>query len=243
MTNAKRAEQKHQLSVLNVGEAVNDACQNAKSILEYAHATASSLLGAYETIRGGRQSARGTTTDQEQDLLRAMLVMAAAGLDGMAKQLIRDTMKLLIARDETVKKGLETFIYRQMRGDIDLPEVASRNKLLARLLAAPSPQGQAIEEYIRALTGGSLQSAAEVLRIGRAFGLPPSDIGMDKENESNVQKIFDIRNKIIHELDMNLEGQQRKRNQRRVEDMKDYADRLLSIGVVLINKVSNKLAQ
>jgi len=44
-------------------------------------------------------------------------------------------------------------------------------------------------------------------------------------------------------MNLTAEGQQRKRQQRKVEEMKEYADTLLGIGVSLVKKVSQKLSQ
>jgi hypothetical protein len=238
--------QSQKLRNLALNSDIAKDCESAKLVLEYTHKTASSLLQAYEKIRKARKAKSGTSTDQEQDLLRAMLVMAAAGLDGMAKQLIRDTMPSLVTKVQAVRSGLETFISRQIRGDADIAEPISGAKFVARLFAAPSHQRQAIEEYIGELTGGSLQSADELIRIGSAFGLQPQDIELDGRKKNAAQNIFDIRNKIIHELDMNLYAQagrgKRKRNQRKVEDMKTYVETLLDVGVSLTNKVSTMLS-
>jgi len=85
-----------------------------------------------------------------------------------------------------------------------------------------------------------------LIRIGSAFGLQPQDIELDGRKKNAAQNIFDIRNKIIHELDMNLYAQagrgKRKRNQRKVEDMKTYVETLLDVGVSLTNKVSTMLS-
>jgi len=221
------------------GQVAGEA-RNARTILEYAHDTANSLLAAYVTVRETRDATAGTSTDQEQDLLRAMLVMAAAGLDGMAKQLIRDTMSSVVSKDPSAKEGLETFVARQIRGAPDTPETVIGFKFLARLITAACQQKQAIEEYIRELTGGSLQSADELIRIGNAFGLKPEEIGIDDKRK--MQNVFDIRNMIIHELDMDLTGRQRKRVQRKLADMKDNANLLFGIGCRLLTEVNKKLA-
>jgi hypothetical protein len=60
-------------------------------ILKYAHDSASALLQALRTVRERRNAARGALTDEEQDLLRAMLVMSASGLDSMTKQLLHNS--------------------------------------------------------------------------------------------------------------------------------------------------------
>ncbi len=214
-----------------------EQCAKAAVILERTHDSAEALFKAYELARASRGSPRGISTDDEQDLLRAMLVMAAAGLDSMLKQLIRDAMPELVRRDETVRGGFEKFITRSVRGDVDKPESTAGSRFLARLLAAPSHQQQAIEEYIGELTGGSLQSAAELSRATGALALASVKI-----DHSALQPIFDVRNKIIHELDINLEGDRRKRNHRALTTMKDHANKLLELAEQILREVDEKLA-
>ncbi len=178
------------------------------------------------------------TRDEEQDLLRAMLVMAAAGLDGMLKQLIRDTVPRLVSIDDDVRANLEKYVTRQIKAesiDVDSQRGA---KFLGRILAAASQQGQVIEEWIAHLTGGSLQSPAELQQIAQAFALPAKDIPLDNPSLSNV---FRVRNNIIHELDMDLSGKRRKRNIRRQTDMIKHTNELLKLGSGFVKHVSKKL--
>lgn len=75
-------------------------------ILKYSHESADSFLEAFEVVRKERGASRGATTDEEQDLLRMMIVIAAAGLDSLLKQLIRDCLpetdsRLLTGTSET----------------------------------------------------------------------------------------------------------------------------------------------
>lgn len=224
---------------------IHPSCENAKEILAYTHEAASSLLLSYNQVRAARNPRRGTSTAQEQDLLRAMLVMAAAGLDGMTKQLIRDALPSLVDADESVREQLEAFVARQIKGYADSTEVVAGSKFIARLLSAKSHQAQAIEDYIRELTGGSLQSAEELIRAARALGFPEYLLKEVVAAKRDVQEVFVIRNQIVHELDMDLHGRRapgrRRRNQRRVEDMKSHVEQLLSIGVVFIHGVSARL--
>ena len=179
------------------------------------------------------------TTDEEQDLLRAMLVMTAAGLDAMVKELIRCALPSLVERYEAVRDGLEKFVARQIRGDSDTPEVVGGVKFLARLLTAPNQQVQVVEEYIRELTGASLQSPHELVKATTALGVNPNDINL---NPRDLKPIFDIRNQIIHELDVNLDGERRRRNIRGQTDMRRYSNGLLSVAQNLIEAVDGKLA-
>lgn len=215
-------------------------CAKAKLILECAHDSGSALLKAYRLLLRSRKATRGMTTDEEQDLLRAMLVMAAAGLDGMAKQLIRDALPSLVKRSPKVREGLETFVQRQITADSGSQPAASWAKFLARVLAAESQQSQVIEEYIAKLTGGSLQPGEELMRTATALGLEPAQCEIDKKK---VQEIFNIRNQINHELDMNPAGKKRKRHLRKQNDMVAHADTLLGIAQRLLVGVAGILAQ
>lgn len=226
------------LKAVSIASITDPNALNAATILKYTHESAKALLGAYESMRESRGAARGMTTDAEQDVLRAMLVMAAAGLDGMAKQLIRDTLPILVHRYPEVQEGLEKFITRQIRGDANAPELATGTKFLARVLAAESQQRQVIEEYIRELTGGSLQSVDELMRVAAAFGLKSHQVGIDP---NKLKDVFDVRNKIIHELDIDLAGERRKRNIRKQKEMKEATDLVLSIGFQLVSAVDSKL--
>jgi hypothetical protein len=176
------------------------------------------------------------TTDDEQDLLRVMLVMAAAGLDSTLKQLIRDALPALVRVNPTVGTGLEKFVVRSIRGDSAGGETLPGARFLARVLVAESNQAQVIEEYIRDLTGRSLQSAEELARTAEALGLTRVRVDV-----TTFREIFDIRNKIIHELDINLEGDRRRRNLRRREPMMQHTDALLALGEDMVREVDERL--
>lgn len=211
------------------------ACSDAATILTHAHGTASALLKAYELLRRRRGASRGMTTDEEQDLLRAMLVMTAAGLDGMAKQLIRDCLPTLARHEEAVLKGLRKFIASELgRG----PE--SSASFMANVLSGQNTFSQVIEGYIRDLTGGSLQSVDEILSTAAALGVVKDDLGVNVEK---LRKTFEIRNRIIHELDMDLEGERRKRNIRAQKDMVERVEFIFDLSTNLLRKVGDKVKQ
>jgi hypothetical protein len=236
MANAGAAKRRHQLRTFGLTQPKAPACSGAATILERTHESADALLKAFELAQTGRGSPRGMTTDEEQDLLRAMLVMAAAGLDSMLKRLIRDAMPALVKAKPQVREGLEKFVARSIRGDADAPEPLAGAKFLSRVLVAESQQSQVIEEYTRELTGASLQSAPELLRTVQALGL--SKVKLDA---SRFKAIFDVRNKIIHELDINLSTDRRKRNLRRREQMMADTDALLEVGEQVLTEVEEVL--
>lgn len=218
----------------------NDGKLKARTILESARVSANSFLGAFDTVRQARGATTGKPRHEEQDLLRASLVFAAAGLDSMLKQLIHETIKELAEKDAQVQTELEKFAQRQIRGDSENTETVSGHKFLATVLVAASPQDRIVEEYIRELTGSSLQSADQLFKTTTALGLDPNTIGLDR---AKLKSAFDVRNKIIHELDVNLKtarGKQSRRGRTKAE-LEAHAEHLLDVGEKILKGVEDKL--
>ena len=143
----------------------------AYSIFAYAHQSASSLVLAFDAAKATRGNPRGVLTDQEQDILRAALVMACAGLDAALKQAIRDSLATLLEKQKKVRDGFEKFLRRRIEGVSEGDEVPLRGQFLATVLADKDPRAKMIEEYIRQLTGDSLQSWDELASATGALGL------------------------------------------------------------------------
>jgi len=213
-------------------------CERAAQVLSTAHDSANALLKAYDLARLTRGRRGGMTTDNEQDLLRSMLVMAAAGLDATAKQLIQDALQHLLAVDDKARNSFEKFIQRRIVADASAPTSSGAVKLLAAALAAPSPQQRLIREYVQHLTEGSLQSIESLYDVAAALGVEPSLVGLDP---AALGPVFDTRNKIIHELDINLDARTRTRNVRSQSTMMGYASRLFRLASALLRSVDQRL--
>lgn len=212
---------------------------NANTILAHARSTVGAFDRAFEAVRTSRGVTQGAPTDEEQDLLRAALVLAAAGLDSLTKYLIRDTITALLKTDANVRAQLEKFIQKRIQGTAEVGEISGGARFLAKILAAPSSRDQLIEEYIEDLTGGSLQSVDELFRAAKALGVDPAEVGVDARK---LRPVFEARNQIIHELDIDLEGKRRKRRQRTKKSMLGDAEVLLGVGEKLIQNVAAKLS-
>ncbi len=208
-------------------------CTDSASILRYTHESVEALWKAYRFTKSERGAKRGMTTDEEQDLLRVMVVMAASGLDAMTKQLIRDTLAVLVRTNDRAQNSFEKFIARRLRNDNEAQKNAA-SQLLARVLSRPSPQEQMIEEYISDLTGGSLQSVDALFQVVAALGLSPTTVGVDSKK---LQPIFATRNKIIHELDIDLTAKRRNRNIRKQSDMLQKSNTLLDVAARILTGV------
>jgi hypothetical protein len=208
------------------------------TIFQYTHTSASSLIAAFADAKKKRGNPRGVLTDQEQDILRAALVMSCAELDASLKQAIRDCLEFLLEKDKRVRDGFEKFIRKRVSGEGDVLELASGAKFLSIILAEKEPRKRLIEEYIKELTGESLQSVEEIMRTSAALGIEVKDLGLDIPR---LKEIFGIRNKIIHELDINLEAPKRKRRVRGQEDLLDTSDVILSAAKSVLEAIDKKL--
>jgi hypothetical protein len=203
-------------------------CQNAFTILCNAHDTADSFLGIFETVRTARQ-ARGTPTDEEQDLLRACLVFAGAALDSMAKQLIRDALPAVIDRQPGAHAMLQRHVERRLR---DLPSTGL--DLLAEVLVDRDPRSRLLARLVDDLTSGSLQSADEVMRMASYFDIPSRDLVQDVPL---LQRIFNARNQIVHEMDVDFGRTNRSRRSRTRADITQYTDELFKVSDTLLREV------
>lgn len=208
------------------------------SIYEYTHTSASSLLTAFDDAKSKRGNPRGILTDQEQDILRAALVMSCAGLDAAPKQSIRDCLEQLLEKNKQVRDGFEKFIKKRIGGESDVLELATGAKFLALVLAEREPRKRLIEEYIKELTGESLQSTEEIMRTTAALGLDQKELKLDIPR---LKDIFAIRNKIIHELDIDLDAKKRKRRVRGQADLLDNSDFILSTTKTIVEGMEKRL--
>ena len=178
------------------------------------------------------------TTDEEQDVLRAMLVMAAAGLDAMTKQLIRDALPLVAHANDRARGELEKFLARRFTTDVQSITAGKSAKFLAGLLSAADLPRRAVALYVSDLTAGSLQSAEGLSEIAAAFGLTGEDLGTNFED---LRPIFRVRNQIIHDLDINLEAVGRVRNIRARPQMVSDANALLGASEDLLRAINSQL--
>lgn len=216
------------------------SAEKAYLILKYAHDTSESMLNTFESIRTARK-AHGAPTDEEQDLLRAMLVFAGAGLDAMLKQLIRDALPSVLKRDLRAREELEKFSSKRLLRDGDDEISAGLNiKVLARVLLADSARSVLIELLIEQLTAGSLQSVEELFRILPYFGLDATGVGV---SQAELKPVFQCRNLLIHELDIDFDQKNRNRFPRRKEDMKKHTEKLLRVSSQILAAVDGKLAR
>lgn len=169
---------------------------NARVMLLKAHETASGFLDSYRTSRHRKT---GASTDAEQDLLRAMLAFATAGLDASLKQIVRECLPVLLDRAPAVGRGhndvelgLQTFLARRSQ-----TPTGPNYKLISEIVTSRQPRALAASKWIEELTAGSLQSRSAAIEVANALGLQGSQIFT-----SDLDRVFRARNEIVHEMDL-----------------------------------------
>jgi hypothetical protein len=179
-----------------------------------------------------RVSARGpgAPSNQDADLLRAMLLFACAGLDSMIKHLIRDALPTVIDRVDNADDNFKGFVEKRFK-DID-------PKLLTAVLTSRDPRKALIEEMIKDLTSQSLQSQAQVLRTGAAFDLRSNELIQDMRL---ADAIFRVRNVIVHEMDIDFGQPNRNRTPRPKAVMVEYTQAILDYATRFMSAVDRKL--
>jgi hypothetical protein len=212
-----------------------DALRRSHQILKYAHDSADSLLDGFNDLMKARGP--GAPTDEEQDLLRAMLLLSTAGLDACAKQLIRDALPVLVTQDDAMRKELLAFASRRLQKTEG--EAGTDTKFLAELLIG-SPEQNLIENFIRSLTSGSLQSTDELWRIASALGVREDK--KVKKSISGLQAAFEARNQIAHEMDIDFDTRPRNRRGRRRDDMVSMTNSVLAAADAVLYAVAEKLS-
>jgi hypothetical protein len=209
-----------------------DILANAWAILSRACDSAESFFVAFGTVRDARK-AKGTPTDHEQDLLRAALIFAAAGLDSMIKQLVRDTLSRIIAKDVGAQAQFADYVQTRLArgGTLDI-------KYLAQALLADDTREHLKNELVRDLTGSSLQSKDQLLRVAAYFAIPADELTSDV---SRLRDVFETRNQIAHEMDVQFKQPNRSRRSRTYDAMQDATALILKTATAFYSAVAKRL--
>lgn len=213
-------------------------CERAFLILSKARESATSLLTFFQS-ECAKKGAGKKPSERHQDLLRAMLIFASAGLDSMLKRLITDALRLVIDRDE----GAATNFTTSIKAELDKQGKGGDHKFLAGLICDREPRERAIDWVVSDLISGSLQSADALDRVARAFNIPSKDLGIVLNDKTSKQKpVFKARNQIAHEMDIDLaQPQGRTRRIRDEKTMVEFANEVFRLSAAFLKIVDAKL--
>ena len=191
-----------------------------------------SFLGAFDTAIENRGP--GTPKDEDQDLLRAMLVFACAGLDASVSHLVRDCASDMLARSPKLREEMESFARRRL----GLETEGTRFLLAILKESQPDLEERLVEQLMHEQTEQSLQSHEELLRVCSYFEI--GDTAFRNEIIA-LRDVFRARNAIIHEMDVNFNAKNRRRTSRRREDMVKYTERTLGVAAEIVRLTQGKM--
>lgn len=211
--------------------------QRSHQIVVYTHDTARSLLAGFNSL--GQARGRGAPSDEQQDLLRAMLLFAGAGLDACAQQIVRDALQRLVSDHDDAREAFTNFAAKRLRRQSETDVAGIDARFLAELLLG-DPEKNLVEALIDDLTGSSMQSVEELKRVAAHLGLT-SDSELLKAIEG-VRGAFKVRNRIAHDMDINFfDSKRRNRTVRKRADMVREANNLLAAAEGLVLAVDRIL--
>ena len=189
---------------------------------------------------------KGKAIAGADDLLRAMLLFACSGLDAVVKQLVQDALEIILHNDPGAQNEFRKFVERRIKrgaaDEADRLNVGSStldSKLLAELMVSFDPRAKLVAMLTRSLTSNSLQSRDQLLKVAAHFALSAAEV-MDEPNVT--KEAFDARNKIVHEMDVDLASGNARR-QRNYALMVKWCDNILTISRQFIDAVEAKLPE
>jgi len=133
-------------------------------------------------------------------------VFSSAGLDATLKQIVKDTLPEIIERNPKTRKQLAAYTSRQLRKtkEKESATVAIDADFLGAILAGDSPRAALTEKFAGHLTADSLQSAEQVQKIASELGIGFESLDVASKD---LKETFDVRNRIVHEMDLDVESQ------------------------------------
>jgi hypothetical protein len=192
--------------------------------------TVDAVNSFYYVYRSWRTGAKGgPSTHAQQDLYRAMLIFACAGLDIFVKQLIKTKLPKLIGSDKSAEAKFKEHVRRGLGKD----DKQILNTVALALIDR-NPRDVFLSDYLDSMTTDSLQSVDELYRVSEASGLDTRTIfGSDRKNL--LKDAFTVRNQIIHEMDIVVSNEgtkktgHRTRRQRRADLMEKHTRAMLDL--------------
>lgn len=238
----KRSKKKStQKSESRLKHPTSKCLKNAFLILEYAYESTDSLWATFNAIKNKRNT-RGVPTHAEQDLLRSTLIFACAGLDSFIKQVIRDAFENLVDVHDKAAIALQKYTERRLgklaSTDAAIDAATFDPKALASILMHKSPREGLVHLLIDDVTSNSIQSHEEIMKAVNYLGIDPTRLSINPEE---IRGIFNARNRIIHEMDIDFDAW-KKRRQHKIKETEIRYKRILTLGANILKEVDELLS-
>lgn len=150
----------------------------------------------------------------------------------MIKQLIRDALPKVIDKNEGAEQQFKAFVKKKLSGD---PKMGV--DLMAISITSKQPRERTLAWFVEELTQDSLQSKDQIFQIAAFFDIPSS---MVHKQPHQLADVFKVRNRIIHELDIDFSGTNRKRVPRKRDDMEAHVAQILATAATILSEVDRR---
>ncbi len=151
----------------------------------------------------------------------------------MVKHLVREALPVVVIKDDLSRNALREFVERRIRQE-DQPNYTA----LANILVAENPMRQMTNSWVDALTANSLQSVDQLLSVASHFNIQSNVI---VTNPYELRRVFELRNQIVHEMDIDFNHPHRNRRPRRRDTMIAATNELLGVAERFLAAVDAKL--
>ena len=210
---------------------MEELTKQSKAILSSTRETVESLFEIYNNLETEKNS-----DEKNQDLLRAIILFSSSGVDAIVKRLINDTIDKIINNDEGATKQFKDFVDKKIQENKN----GINSKLLSELFTCDNPKEQLISVLKRDLTANSLQSAEELFKVASYFNIPTAAFSIRADT---LKEIFKVRNQISHEMDVELNSENFKRNKRTKKEAENISKELLKLAEEFISLIEEKIDQ
>ena len=210
------------------------ALNKAYKLLEYGIDSVNNLYELYH--KRGERVRTGAPYQQDQDILRSMLVMAGATLDSSIKRVIESSYQTLMRTGDKSKEYARKYVIRKIVKNLD-KEGADH---LAEVLLSDRPADIITKHIIDDSTGESLQSMSKIYEVSDMLGVALK--GHEKFTEDDLRDAFDARNEIVHEMDAQLKKKGWHRRRRKKDDIFRYSRLLLDVTEMFLHSVDSRLS-
>jgi hypothetical protein len=157
------------------------------------HQSVDELFKTLNELRQKSEEARGAVSEAKKDLARAAIVFTAAGVDACLRTLLHDALGTLLAVDGRAHGAFKGYLYRnRLAGNLSETTKAA--------VTSVDPREALIELYVRDLTGTSIQSWKDLMRVRDALGL--TEAHLEDAALQMYEPFFVARQQVVHELDL-----------------------------------------
>ena len=218
---------------------------SARRSVEHALSAVSRQRSTRRAYEGADQ--RGRHTEADQDLLRAALVFAGAGLDSTLKRLLADCLPEMTQRSDDADEKLKRYAADQIKDEIEHNEPS----MLVDALLSNRPRDVLEANHIDSLIGGSLQSNQQVRAAAAALGVVNTDFfkRTSPRQDNKLNAMFQARNTIVHELDLRERDKDARgvsshlRTPRTTALITDWVTEALSVAQFVVTDVNARLTR